>query len=158
MLSFHSLCPAMSWVLCLWIAVSCLVLCQATLYETIQQHHVPRPGQNAIQILGESHLQLFSIYAKRAACQPSSTRRPVSSASISFFFSCWLYFVSCGLYGLLPRACSIECLSKSSAWFEVSFRSCCVVFSDGRVLQSWHLWLRIGCVHSSSFLVCCLCC
>ncbi|XP_017566943.1 chemokine-like protein TAFA-1 isoform X2 [Pygocentrus nattereri] len=41
----------MSWYLCLWIAVSCLVLCQATLYETIQQHHVPRPGRNAIQIL-----------------------------------------------------------------------------------------------------------
>ncbi|TTB85605.1 hypothetical protein Baya_14553 [Bagarius yarrelli] len=42
----------MSWFLCLWIAISCLVLCQATLYETIQQHHVPRPGRNAIQILG----------------------------------------------------------------------------------------------------------
>ncbi|KAL7843659.1 hypothetical protein AOLI_G00251710 [Acnodon oligacanthus] len=46
----------MSWYLCLWIAVSCLVLCQATLYETIQQHHVPRPGRNAIQILVEDGL------------------------------------------------------------------------------------------------------
>lgn len=55
--SLCSLSPAMSWFLCLWIAVSCLVLCQATLYETIQQHHVPRPGRNAIQILGESRPQ-----------------------------------------------------------------------------------------------------
>ncbi|KAF4107587.1 hypothetical protein G5714_011951 [Onychostoma macrolepis] len=43
--------PAMSWLLCLWISVSCLLLCHATLYETIQQHHVTRPGRNAIQIL-----------------------------------------------------------------------------------------------------------
>uniref|UniRef100_A0A9J7YAT2 TAFA chemokine like family member 1 n=1 Tax=Cyprinus carpio carpio TaxID=630221 RepID=A0A9J7YAT2_CYPCA len=41
----------MSWLLCLWISVSCLLLCHATLYETIQQHHVTRPGRNAIQIL-----------------------------------------------------------------------------------------------------------
>uniref|UniRef100_A0A8C1URJ9 Uncharacterized protein n=1 Tax=Cyprinus carpio TaxID=7962 RepID=A0A8C1URJ9_CYPCA len=41
----------MSWLLCLWISVSCLLLCHATLYETIQQHHVTHPGRNAIQIL-----------------------------------------------------------------------------------------------------------
>lgn len=45
--------PAMSWFLGLWISVSCLLLCHATLYETIQQHHVTRPGRNAIQILGQ---------------------------------------------------------------------------------------------------------
>uniref|UniRef100_A0AAZ3P416 Protein FAM19A1-like n=1 Tax=Oncorhynchus tshawytscha TaxID=74940 RepID=A0AAZ3P416_ONCTS len=41
----------MSWFLGLWISLGFLLLCQATLYETIQQHHVPRPGRNAIQIL-----------------------------------------------------------------------------------------------------------
>lgn len=54
----------MSWFLCLWIAVSCLVLCQATLYETIQQHHVPRPGHNAIQILGESSPELPKLLSR----------------------------------------------------------------------------------------------
>ncbi|KAJ7998967.1 hypothetical protein DPEC_G00210480 [Dallia pectoralis] len=45
--------PAMSWFLGLWISLGFLLLCQGTLYETIQQHHVPRPGRNAIQILGQ---------------------------------------------------------------------------------------------------------
>ncbi|KAJ8409263.1 hypothetical protein AAFF_G00234610 [Aldrovandia affinis] len=45
-------CPAMSWLLWLWISVSALLLCQATLYDTIQQHHLPQPGRNSIQILG----------------------------------------------------------------------------------------------------------
>ncbi|CDQ60537.1 unnamed protein product [Oncorhynchus mykiss] len=50
----------MSWFLGLWISLGFLLLCQATLYETIQQHHVPRPGRNAIQILGEP-LSLFYL-------------------------------------------------------------------------------------------------
>uniref|UniRef100_A0A8C7TSQ2 TAFA chemokine like family member 1 n=1 Tax=Oncorhynchus mykiss TaxID=8022 RepID=A0A8C7TSQ2_ONCMY len=41
----------MSLFLGLWISLGFLLLCQATLYETLQQHHVPRPGRNAIQIL-----------------------------------------------------------------------------------------------------------
>ncbi|KAJ8361228.1 hypothetical protein SKAU_G00177530 [Synaphobranchus kaupii] len=46
----------MSWLLWLWISVSALLLCQATLYDTIQQHHLPQPGRNTIQILGFSGL------------------------------------------------------------------------------------------------------
>lgn len=107
-LSVRSLSPAMSWFLCLWIAVSCLVLCQATLYETIQQHHVPRPGRNAIQILGESRPQLLStLNALRV--EPSSVRRGrslrIRLPPTGFILSCDVYFTSASL----P--------SKSAAWF-----------------------------------------
>ncbi|KAK6319044.1 hypothetical protein J4Q44_G00102550 [Coregonus suidteri] len=67
-------CPDMSWFLGLWISMGFLLLCQATLYETLQQHHVPRPGRNAIQILGES-LSLFCLPTSRCAHYPPSSLR-----------------------------------------------------------------------------------
>ncbi|XP_048874318.1 chemokine-like protein TAFA-1 [Brienomyrus brachyistius] len=41
----------MSWLLCLWISVSSLLMCHASLYDTLQQHRMTRPGINTIQIL-----------------------------------------------------------------------------------------------------------
>ncbi|XP_076839848.1 TAFA chemokine like family member 1a isoform X2 [Brachyhypopomus gauderio] len=40
----------MSWLLWLWISVTVMLVCEATFYETIQQHLAP-PG-TSIQILG----------------------------------------------------------------------------------------------------------
>lgn len=42
----------MSWLLAVWISLGFLLLCQATLYQTIQQHHVARPGRTDILTLG----------------------------------------------------------------------------------------------------------
>ncbi|KAL6111852.1 tafa1 [Pungitius sinensis] len=42
----------MSWLLAGWISLGFLLLCQATLYQTIQQHHVARPGRTDILTLG----------------------------------------------------------------------------------------------------------
>lgn len=139
----RSLPPAMSWFLCLWIAVSCLVLCQATLYETIQQHHVPRPGRNAIQILGESCPKLF-------CSSPGWRRRPKCSRRLCFSV--------CGLYGLSRRACAVLCLSASplsasAAWFEDVFKRTLFCFL-GRwrvTVARWRLWLGIGHAQSSRF-------
>uniref|UniRef100_A0A8D3AGE4 TAFA chemokine like family member 1 n=1 Tax=Scophthalmus maximus TaxID=52904 RepID=A0A8D3AGE4_SCOMX len=41
----------MSWLLAVWISLGFLLLCQATLYQTIQQHHVARPGRTDILTL-----------------------------------------------------------------------------------------------------------
>ncbi|TWW61773.1 hypothetical protein D4764_04G0004200 [Takifugu flavidus] len=42
----------MSWLLAVWISLGFLLFCQATLYQTIQQHHVARPGHTDILTLG----------------------------------------------------------------------------------------------------------
>ncbi|XP_042263648.1 uncharacterized protein LOC121894839 isoform X2 [Thunnus maccoyii] len=42
----------MSWLLAMWISLGFLLLCQATLYQTLQQHHVARPGRTDILTLG----------------------------------------------------------------------------------------------------------
>lgn len=42
----------MSWLLAVWISLGFLLLCQATLFQTIQQHHVARPGRTDILTLG----------------------------------------------------------------------------------------------------------
>ncbi|CAL8354801.1 unnamed protein product [Gadus morhua 'NCC'] len=49
---------AMSWLLAVWISLGFLLACQATLYQTIQQHHVARPGRTDILTLGKSRLLL----------------------------------------------------------------------------------------------------
>ncbi|XP_013865302.1 protein FAM19A1 isoform X1 [Austrofundulus limnaeus] len=41
----------MSWLLVVWISLGFLLLCQASLYQTIQQHHVARPGRTDILTL-----------------------------------------------------------------------------------------------------------
>ncbi|TNM88591.1 hypothetical protein fugu_004845 [Takifugu bimaculatus] len=41
----------MSWLLAVWISLGFLLFCQATLYQTIQQHHVARPGHTDILTL-----------------------------------------------------------------------------------------------------------
>ncbi|CAL8402797.1 unnamed protein product [Arctogadus glacialis] len=48
----------MSWLLAVWISLGFLLACQATLYQTIQQHHVARPGRTDILTLGKSRLLL----------------------------------------------------------------------------------------------------
>lgn len=45
----------MSWLLAAWISLGFLLFCQATLYQTIQQHHVARPGHTDILTLGRCH-------------------------------------------------------------------------------------------------------
>ncbi|CAG02041.1 unnamed protein product [Tetraodon nigroviridis] len=45
----------MSWLLAVWISLGFLLFCQATLYQTIQQHHVARPGHTDILTLGRCH-------------------------------------------------------------------------------------------------------
>lgn len=50
----------MSWLLAVWISLGFLLLCQATLYQTIQQHHVARPGRTDILTLGTCTLLSLS--------------------------------------------------------------------------------------------------
>lgn len=50
----------MSWLVWVWVSVTVLLMCEATFYETIQQHLAP-PGTN-IQILGESFLLSSSCF------------------------------------------------------------------------------------------------
>lgn len=52
------MCPVMSWLLCLclWVSMSALQLCQATFYDTIQQHPGLRPGRTTVHMIGEPPL------------------------------------------------------------------------------------------------------
>ncbi|MFT7801454.1 protein FAM19A1-like [Arapaima gigas] len=43
--------PTMSWFWYLWISANAVLLCQASLYDTIQQHQLASPGRSSIQIL-----------------------------------------------------------------------------------------------------------
>ncbi|MFT7804887.1 protein FAM19A1-like isoform X1 [Arapaima gigas] len=61
--------PDMSWLLCLGFSMSAMLLCQASLYDTLQQHRVARPGMSTIQILGESKHHFFLL-----SQQPSRSR------------------------------------------------------------------------------------
>lgn len=47
------MCPVMSWLLCLclWVSVTVIQQCQATFYDTIQQHHGTRPGRTTIHMI-----------------------------------------------------------------------------------------------------------
>ncbi|XP_045912776.1 chemokine-like protein TAFA-1 isoform X4 [Micropterus dolomieu] len=49
----EQMCPVMSWLLCLclWVSVTTIQLCQATFYDTIQQHHGTRPGRTTIHMI-----------------------------------------------------------------------------------------------------------
>lgn len=51
----QQMCPVMSWLLCLclWVSVTAIQLCQATFYDTIQQHPGTRPGRTTIHMIGE---------------------------------------------------------------------------------------------------------
>lgn len=56
----------MSWLLAMWISLGFLLLCRATLYQTIQQHHVARPGRTDILTLGTcASLSGLSFTARR---------------------------------------------------------------------------------------------
>lgn len=61
----------MSWLLAMWISLGFLLLCQATLYQTIQQHHVARPGRTDILTLGMSaslsHFS-FTVWSYSTRC------------------------------------------------------------------------------------------
>jgi len=63
----------MSWLVWVWVSVTVLLMCEATFYETIQQHLAP-PGTN-IQILGESFLLSSSCF--------------IVHSDFSFFKSLW---------------------------------------------------------------------
>lgn len=54
--ALQQMCPVMSWLLCLclWVSVTAVQLCQATFYDTIQQHHGMRPGRTTVHMIGES--------------------------------------------------------------------------------------------------------
>lgn len=59
----------MSWLLAVWISLGFLLLCQATLYQTIQQHHVARPGRTDIVTLGTcTILSLFPLLFATLRC------------------------------------------------------------------------------------------
>uniref|UniRef100_A0A3B3Z8P7 Uncharacterized protein n=1 Tax=Periophthalmus magnuspinnatus TaxID=409849 RepID=A0A3B3Z8P7_9GOBI len=42
---------AMSWLLAAWFCLGWVLLCQATLYQTIQQHHVARPEGGTCEVI-----------------------------------------------------------------------------------------------------------
>ncbi|TKS76743.1 Protein FAM19A1 [Collichthys lucidus] len=54
----------MSWLLCLclWVSVTAIQLCQATFYDTIQQHHGTRPGRTTIHMI---------VIRDKTACVPA---------------------------------------------------------------------------------------
>uniref|UniRef100_A0A0S7ELS7 F19A1 n=1 Tax=Poeciliopsis prolifica TaxID=188132 RepID=A0A0S7ELS7_9TELE len=47
------MCLVMSWLLCLclWVSITAIQLCQATFYDTIQQHPGTRPGWTTIHTI-----------------------------------------------------------------------------------------------------------
>lgn len=61
------MCPVMSWLLCLslWVSVTGIQLCQATFYDTIQQHHGTRPGRTTIHMIGESFTVLLFFLTRK---------------------------------------------------------------------------------------------
>ncbi|AWP03248.1 putative protein FAM19A1-like [Scophthalmus maximus] len=65
----------MSWLLAVWISLGFLLLCQATLYQTIQQHHVARPGRTDI-------LTLESGAARFPMSPTASTQPPLHPARV----------------------------------------------------------------------------
>ncbi|TWW56966.1 hypothetical protein D4764_08G0009530 [Takifugu flavidus] len=54
--SVSQMCPVMSWLLCLclWVSMSAVQLCQATFYDTIQQHPGLRPGRTTVHMIEKS--------------------------------------------------------------------------------------------------------
>lgn len=63
----QQMCPVMSWLLCLclWVSITAIQLCQATFYDTIQQHPGTRPGRTTIHTIGESLCAFsFALVAK----------------------------------------------------------------------------------------------
>lgn len=73
--TLQQMCPVMSWLLCLclWVSVSAIQLCQATFYDTIQQHPGLRPGRTTVHMIGEP---------PPAVCG----HRKGSSSAVSFHF------------------------------------------------------------------------
>ena len=113
----------MSWFVSLWISLSLFVLCQATLYETIQQHHVARPGHNAIQILGE----LKKIYLVFSGCLLKTPQLKVSCSLLlprtywlgwrwSWFLNSWNFALGwnrADLWGFRWTWMDLDCMSNS---------------------------------------------
>ncbi|KAI3369504.1 hypothetical protein L3Q82_007719 [Scortum barcoo] len=76
----------MSWLLAMWISLGFLLLCQATLYQTIQQHHVARPGRTDILTLGSRGCQrsgLQSPHDEPRALHGGSLPSPHAVSDIS---------------------------------------------------------------------------
>ncbi|CAB1451724.1 unnamed protein product [Pleuronectes platessa] len=66
----QQMCPVMSWLLCLglWVSVTAIQLCQATFYDTIQQHHGTRPGRTTIHMIdSRAALSLVSSPLRHSA-------------------------------------------------------------------------------------------
>lgn len=76
---YHRLDFTMSWLLAVWIGLGFLLFCQATLYQTLQQHHVARPGRTDILTLGTC--TSLSIVCSRGRMWDSLSLRQSSQLS-----------------------------------------------------------------------------
>lgn len=81
----QQMCPVMSWLLCLclWVSVTAIQLCQATFYDTIQQHHGMRPGRTTIHTIGESF----------GALSPAPHKHQKWEANVAL--ACWVWSIMC---------------------------------------------------------------
>lgn len=85
----QQMCPVMSWLLCLclWVSVTAIQLCQATFYDTIQQHHGTRPGRTTIHMIGESFAAVFSCYKSEMRLFPTGFHLIVHQRSLLLGFT-----------------------------------------------------------------------
>ncbi|KAJ3603031.1 hypothetical protein NHX12_030775 [Muraenolepis orangiensis] len=88
----------MTWLLAVWISLGLVLACQATLYQTIQQHHVARPGRTDILTLGKSRLL--------AATVPDAGTRALGP--IGCVVLCCCCVVLCCAMRLWVRGCAQE--------------------------------------------------
>ncbi|XP_038553253.1 chemokine-like protein TAFA-1 isoform X2 [Micropterus salmoides] len=75
----------MSWLLAMWISLGFLLLCQATLYQTIQQHHVARPGRTDILTLGAYRWPSTKLFLNSDPGYPASLEILTSSLPRGMF-------------------------------------------------------------------------
>lgn len=98
----QQMCPVMSWLLCLclWVSVTAIQLCQATFYDTIQQHPGTRPGRTTIHMIGESFCTFFLIWHDTYSIEMAAKN---TFWIISIYFHCllstatvcWVWLLKC---------------------------------------------------------------
>lgn len=101
----QQMCPVMSWLLCLclWVSVTAIQLCQATFYDTIQQHHGTRPGRTTIHMIGESFLRQRPPPARAATDLLKASKTRGKCFSLSVTLSVALEYWHCGMLGLVAH-------------------------------------------------------